>query len=490
MSIELAKKVADAVLWEGYLLYPYRASSSKNMIRWQFGVLGPPQATGSGIAEDPSMHCECLLNGTPDTAVLLQLRFLQLERRQQQQGDGEEYLDAAELAGPDGQLLSFDEAVQCELSFGPFPLSELLAGRTMAVSVEAAQHASPIITATAQLGRTVRSRRSLSGTLTMKADPLGETGLSTEVSAAPGVFRLSCTVRNDHPDPVSDRDAAIAVSFLGAHLLMQVTAGSFISLLEPPAGLESAAKGCRQSRCWPVLAGSPGDTDVVLASPIILYDYPAVAAESAGALFDSTEIDEILTLRVMTLTDEEKAAARATDPAAAAIIDRCETMPEETMARMHGILRDPHLVDVAAESGVADSADTTDSTETSMPWDDGAIPTYATPEAPWWDPGVDASVSPTTDTVMIDGVAIASGSMVRLRPRRRADAQDLFYAGQQAKVTSVFSDVDGNTHVAVVLADDPAAELHEWYGRYLYFGPEEIEPANASAASTSRQPPA
>jgi hypothetical protein len=40
----------------------------------------------------------------------------------------------------------------------------------------------------------------------------------------------------------------------------------------------------------------------------------------------------------------------------------------------------------------------------------------------------------------------------------------------------VFRDVDGGTHVAVTIDDDPAAELHDWYGRYFYFRPEEVEP--------------
>ena len=99
---------------------------------------------------------------------------------------------------------------------------------------------------------------------------------------------------------------------------------SFVSLLEPSAEASAAAARCHQERCFPVLAGRPGSTDVVLGSPIILYDYPEIAEESAGALFDSTEIDEILTLRVMTMTDAEKAEARATDPRAAEIIDRCD----------------------------------------------------------------------------------------------------------------------------------------------------------------------
>ena len=78
--------------------------------------------------------------------------------------------------------------------------------------------------------------------------------------------------------------------------------------------------------------------------------------------------------------------------------------------------------------------------------------------------------------MLIDGVPVANGSLVRMHPQRRADAQDLFFADQVARVTAVLCDVDGDTHVAVVLVDDPAADLHDWYGRYLYFAPDELEP--------------
>jgi len=201
---------------------------------------------------------------------------------------------------------------------------------------------------------------------------------------------------------------------------------------------------------------------VVLGSPIILYDYPEVAAESAGALFDSTEIDEILTLRVMTMTDAEKAEARATDPRAAEIIDRCDTMSTETLQQLHGALRKPHgpLVPPEATADVRNLEP----------------PSFETGDVPWWDPAADESVQPEVDSVMIDGVNVARGSLVRVHPSRRADAQDLFFADQVARVTAVLADVDGGTHIALVLVDDPAADLHEWYGRYLYFAPEEIEP--------------
>ena len=154
-------------------------------------------------------------------------------------------------------------------------------------------------------------------------------------------------MQNTSPERAGSKEEAIRASLIGAHLLIETTGGGFVSLLDPPAEAQAAVAECRQHRCWPVLAGPPGTNDVVLVSPIILYDHPEVAPESAGALFDSTEIDEILTLRVMTLTEAEKAEARATDPRAAEIIDRCEAMSPEDLQRLHGVLRDPHALAAA-----------------------------------------------------------------------------------------------------------------------------------------------
>ena len=197
-----------------------------------------------------------------------------------------------------------------------------------------------------------------------------------------------------------------------------------------------------------MLVGPTGATDVVMGSPIILYDHPEIAEQSAGALFDSTEIDEILTLRVMTMTDAEKAEARATDPRAAGIIDRCDQMSPETLRDLHGVLATRTVT----------------------------IAEFDTGDVPWWDPAADESVRPDTDSVVIAGVSVARGSLVRVHPSRRADAQDLFFADQVARVTAVLSDVDGSTHVALVLVDDPAADLHEEAGRFFYFAPDELEP--------------
>jgi hypothetical protein len=192
-----------------------------------------------------------------------------------------------------------------------------------------------------------------------------------------------------------------------------------------------------------------------------MYDHPGVAPESPGDLHDACEIDEILTLRTLTLTDEEKREARATDPRAKAIVDRADVMPKEMFARLHGAVRSlrPVRGDAPADH-----------------------PAPSDPAPRWWDPGADHSLSPDTDAVVVDGVRVARGSRVVLHPRTGGtDAHDMFLQGRTARVQAVLLDVDDARHVAVVLDDDPGADLHRWYGRYHYFAPEELTPLDAEA---------
>jgi hypothetical protein len=429
-----ARAVADAVLYEGYLLYPYRATSTKNQSRWQFGVLGPQGAADTGVGEDGTLSAQVLVRsyGVPSLSGVV--RFLQLQHRgaEREVGDGRfERVD--ELVAGSTAWVSWDEAVECNIKIDPFRVTSL--PRTLDISVPAGTDVEAV-----EGGRLVRTRRSLHGQLDISADADGD------------LLRLTFEVRNAAP-PAAEKDEAIATSLIGTHLVIEVADGEFVSLLEPPDPAADAVARCRQHRCFPVLAGPAGENDLVLVSPIILYDHPEIAEQSKGALFDSTEIDEILTLRVMTMTDEEKTQARATDPLAARIIDRCDSMSPEAMLDLHGVLRNPHAATP----------------------DDKLIPEI--PEGiDWWDPLADNAVRPDIDAILVNGTRVTRGSRVRLRPSRRADAQDLFYANKIARVTSVHEDVDGDQHVGVVLEDDPAADLHDWYGRYLYFAPDEVEP--------------
>jgi hypothetical protein len=429
-----ARAVADAVLYEGYLLYPYRANSRKNQSRWQFGVLGPSGAAEAAIGEDSALTAQVLVASRAVPQVSGVVRFLQLQHRSAERdlGDGR-FEPVDELITGSGAWVSWDEAVECEIRIDDLPVTSL--PRTLDLSVPAGTEEQAV-----NGGRLVRRRRPLHGELNISAERDDD------------LLRLTFDVRNVAA-PATDKDEAIAVSMIGTHLLLEVTDGEFVSLLDPPDSAAGAVERCRQHRCFPVLAGPPGTRHLVLASPIILYDHPEIAEQSKGALYDSTEIDEILTLRIMTMTDDEKAQARATDPLAAAIIDRCDSMSPEAMLDLHGVLRDPH----------GRSADP------------GLIPPVPA-DVQWWDPLADNAVRPEADAVLVNGIRVVRGSRVRLRPSRRADAQDLFYAGKIARVTSVHEDVDGEQHIGVVIEDDPAADLHDWYGRYLYFAPDEVEP--------------
>jgi hypothetical protein len=129
-------------------------------------------------------------------------------------------------------------------------------------------------------------------------------------------------------------------SLVSAHTLLGVYDGEFISLLEPPDDLKDLARSCQNMGTWPVLVGAPGERDTMLSSPIILYDYPQIAPESPGDLFDGTEIDEILALRIMTMTEDEKREMRNTDARARQILERTESLPAEQLRKLHGTLRD------------------------------------------------------------------------------------------------------------------------------------------------------
>ena len=437
---ERARAIADAVLYEGYLLYPYRATSSKNQSRWQFGVVGPPGASNAGVGEDDRLSAQFLVDGDGELTVIV--RFLQLQHRSAERDLGERGFEpVAELTNGLRSWVTWDEAVECELSFGPFDLIGLARPRTVEVTVADSRDTEGV-----DGGRLIRTRAAINAELDIVAEP------------DDGLHKVSLSISNTGA-ATTDKDVAIATSLIGTHIIAKVIGGEFISLLDPPDAAAGPVSRLVQHRCFPVLAGRPGERDLLLISPIILYDHPAIAEQSDGALYDSTEIDEILTLRVMTMTDEEKAQARATDPRAAAIIDRCDSMSPETLQQLHGILRDPHGPGLIPEipSGVD-----------------------------WWDPLADNAVRPDVDAVLVNGVRVAAGSRVRLRPCRRADAQDIFFAGRAARVTSVHEDVDGQRYVGVIVEDDPDFEMPDSYGRYLYFAPDEVEPLDARVVSPDR----
>ncbi|HVW08474.1 MAG TPA: hypothetical protein VHC90_07830 [Bryobacteraceae bacterium] len=342
-GLEAVQKIADAVLYEGFLLYPYRKTSLKNQQRWQFGTLGAP-----GGADRTCMQTQCLVEGGWQTSVDVRVRFLQDETERQ-------------------------------ISIAQFPL-----------------------------GATPEVRR-------FQFPPIeGEVELRSE-AVLPNLHRLTCRVMN-----LSTQSCLMS----STHTILALREGAFVSLMDPPEEYKQAAASCRNQGTWPVLAGTEGERRLMLSSPIILYDYPKIAPESRGSFFDATEIDEMLTLRVMTLSDQEKEEVRAAGESGREVLERTETLPQEAFAKMHGAIRGLRRAQ-----------------------EDAALPEFQ------------------------------RGDRVLLHPARRADIFDIALDGRIGIVESVERDFENNTHLAVTLEDDPGRDLGAaaQIGHRFFFRPEEVE---------------
>ncbi|MGH7727488.1 MAG: hypothetical protein ACREM2_01680, partial [Vulcanimicrobiaceae bacterium] len=243
----------------------------------------------------------------------------------------------------------------------------------------------------------------------------------------------------------SSRDAALEAALLSAHVLLAVRGGRILSTIDPPDDARALVDGAKPNGLWLVLAGEPAPDEhastVALAAPIILYDFPKVSAKTQGDAFDATEIDELLHLSVLSLSDEERAEARATDPRARAIVERAERLSAERIGELH----------------------------------DGTLERFGS------DPFAQLDL-PAFDCVFVGGTKVAKGSLVRLRPQRRADIWDRFLVGKLARVQAIHQDLEDRFYVAVTVEDDPASEYHEWYGRSFFFDPDEVEPVAAGDA--------
>jgi hypothetical protein len=483
-DFEPARAVADAVLYEGYVLYPYRASAKKNHVRWQFGVLVPPAYAEAEPDEASWTQTECVVEPGDDTVLHARVRFLQLQAKRVEVRDGPgsdafRVVDSLEAAGE--LHLTWDEAVDRDIDVS-VPVSELWSGEERAIpfDVPGGLEVADLPPVGGSPARVTRERWPLRGTLVVGLEDL---------DSPYGIARLQVRIRNETPfDGAAGRDGALRGSLLSAHLLLGLHGGSFVSSLDPPEWSKPYVEGCTNVDAFPVLVGPDRRSDLMLSSRIVLYDRPQIAPESPGDLFDATEIDEILSLRTMALTDAEKREARATDPRAAEIIDRVDAMPQELLDRLHGAVRYVREAGgrTTATPWEAEIEPDTSGPRAAAPADPSTVPAWQE-GVPWWDPGQDASVSPETDHVDVNGARVSRGSVVRLRPGvRRADAHDLFLQGRLAHVEAVLFDVDGSAHLAVTLLDDEAADLMQMHGRFLYFAPDEVEPVPDADVDTGR----
>jgi hypothetical protein len=306
--VDSVRAIADAVLYEGYMLWPYRRSATKNQRRWTFGGVYPVGHAERHPDDACTMRTECLLEGD-DPSFDVTVRFLHVVARKVLR-DGE---PVDELVAGGARHLSWDEATERELAIAG-------AGR-VPVAIPAGSEEEPL-----PGGAIRRSWEALEGALTVSAEPLGG-----------GVTRVGVEIVNTTPWDRDDREGALRHTFCSTHTVLRAAGGEFVSQTDPPERLRAAAAACRNERTWPVLVD---ERRVVLSSPIILEDHPRIAPESPGALFDGGEIDQLLVLNILSLSDEEKAEMRDSDPRAREILERTEALTEDELMRLHGAIRE------------------------------------------------------------------------------------------------------------------------------------------------------
>jgi hydrogenase maturation protease len=395
MSLLNVERVAEALLYEGYMLYPYRPSSVKNRQRFNFGVVYPERPDGAHAGTDPTwMQTECLLEGDATTVLDAKVRFLQLIARTTHRDTG----------GSGDDL--WQEAIERDIELKGCALGDITrAPRRTTTALVATSHTEPLRDAAgATVGTIIRRQRSM----------LVELELSAAACGA-GLFRVHVRFANRTALAAADgdRDEIMLHACASAHAILRTSGGAFVSLLDPPESLRDAAARCHNVGTWPVLAGDPGERDTVLSSPIIVYDYPEIAPESAGDLFEATEIDEILSLRILSLSDAEKREMAQSDERARRLLERTESLTADQLMRMHGAMRSPRA---------------------------------------------------------------KRGDRVRLHPHPRGDVFDLALADQIATVDKVEQDLEGRVHIAVIVDQDPGRSIGpRGPAHRFFFAPDELE---------------
>lgn len=330
MSTDPVRAIADAVLYEGYVLWPYRRSALKNQQRFTFGGIYPPAWTEAHPDDPASMRTEVLLRGEAQTELGLTVRFLQVVKRTVgRRGDeGLELLDELTLDGE--RYLSWEEAVEREVHVPPLSLERLRAGHRVPIAISAERREEELRDGRGACGGVlVRTWKELGGELYVRAAELEQ-----------GVQRVSVVIRNTTPFTGGSRPEALELTFCSTHTLLRAPEGEFVSLASPPAELQEPAAACKNVGAWPVPVGEAPDRSTVLSSPIILEDYPRIAPESPGDLFDGGEIDQLLVLSILSLTDEEKAEMAASDPRAREILERTEALTPDQLMALHGTIRE------------------------------------------------------------------------------------------------------------------------------------------------------
>ncbi len=443
MNTAIVEKVVNAVLYEGYILYPYRASSKKNRERFTFGRVYPEDYSIAQEGAEPFvMQTECLVRDeSKDARLVVTVRFLHPMAREvgrlaqplnelpAGEPTGLEFVPELQVAGKLHQ--TWQEVVEQKVELEAIALNEG-AKAAHEFAFPATRTFEPLPDESGKIiAVLVRRQEAVHGVIELATAPVDD-----------AVSKVTVRILNRTPvppDEIENQSAIIMRTFTSAHTILHADGGEWLSLTDPPPAYAEATAACKNIGAWPVLVGDEAkkERDAMLSSPIILYDYPQIAPESPGDLYDGLEIDEILTLRVMAMSDAEKIEMRQIDEQARKILERTESLPSDHLLKMHGVMRN-----------------------------------VSSPHEDFFNPGK------KLETATVGGVEVKAGDRVRIRPKKRADAIDMVLDGKIAVIEAVEEDVEGGVQLALVLDDDPGRDLGmlRQPGHRFFYATDEVEP--------------
>jgi hypothetical protein len=444
MNLPQVNRIVEAALYEGYILYPYRPSSKKNVQRFTFGRVYPhAYSVAQNGAEPFTMKTECLaIRENEHSRVEVDVRFLQIVARNvlelpepllelPKDLDPGSLKVVPQLRVGNQRYSAWQEAVEQTMTL-PAQTLQQICGSPCRVPFNflSSSDLEPIRNLQGSIvGLMQRQRETLLGAIELTAEELD-----------PRVIKITADIANQTPVSESDlknQDAVLMRTFASTHTVLHLEGAQFVSLMDPPPAFRESARSCKNEGTWPVLVGDEeaGDRSTMLSSPIILYDYPKIAPESPGELFDGTEIDEILTLRVMTMTDVEKQEMRQSDERARQVLERVESLGDEELLRMHGAIRDLRSLDD------------------------------------------DFFSNRRLEVVELNGAPLRVGDRVKIRPKSRADIMDIALEGKTAIIEAIEEDAERRIHLALILDDDPGKDLGlmRQPGHRFFYALDEVE---------------
>lgn len=431
-------QIVNAVLYEGYILYPYRASATKNRReRFTFGRVYPKDYSDSqGGAELCVNQTQCLLQTRGQSARLeVTVRFLHPMWREvgYMPTEGEESFRTVSELSVGGVLhQSWQEATEREVTVLLDSLDPLQPKCASApISIKASRAFEPLTDESNKAPAAIsRRQEALEGLVELEAAPAGE-----------NVYKITVRVLNQthlSGAQCNDQDEVIMRTLASTHTILEATGGGFVSQMDPPGDFTQLSTHCKNIGTWPVLVGDEGrgERGTMLSSPIILYDYPQIAPESNGSFFDGTEIDEMLTLRVLTMTDEEKLEMRRVDGHARRLLERTERAGLRDVMQIHGVMRESQ-----------------------------SIEEFFNPPQP-------------LTSIAKGNKKLKVGETVRIHPKKSADAIDMMLEGKTALIEAIEQDAEGQVHLALVVEDDPGRDLGmaRQPGHRFFYSVDEVEP--------------